>query len=106
MMTDGRLARITTGLALAAAVALGLWHNVVFKPWAGAGNGPDSRFSGYDLAWFSHWLGNLQPAARADYLLWHSLVFDMAFALFLAAALVALTLAALRRHRWMAGASE
>ncbi len=105
-MTDGRLAKLTTALALVSAAALAVWQNVLFKPWAGTGDGPDAKFGGYDLAWFKGWMDQLHPAARDAYLLWHTRVFDMAFPLFLAAALIALTLAALRRHPWMAGATE
>lgn len=103
MTSTGRLARVTSALALAAFAALAWWQNVVFKPWAGAGPGPDSKFGGYGFAWFSAWLNELDPVERAQYLLWHSRVFDMAFPALLAAALIALTFLALSRHRRFAG---
>lgn len=106
MTESGRLARIVSALALAAFAALAWWQNLVFKPWAEAGPGPDSKFGGYDLAWFAAWLNELDPVEKTQYLLWHSRVFDLAFPLFLAAALIVLTHLALSRHRRFAGASR
>jgi hypothetical protein len=106
MTADGRTARIASTLALAAFAALAWWQNLVFKPWAGAGPGPDSKFGGYDVAWFAAWANELDPVERAQFLLWHSRVFDLAFSFFLAAALIALTFLALSRHRRFAAASR
>lgn len=105
MSATGRLARNLTILALAAFLVLAWWQNMVFKPWAGAGQGPDGLFGGYDAAWFAAWANELDPVERWHFGFWHLRVFDLVFPLLFAMALITLSLAAFARHPGFAGAS-